>query len=235
MTGREPEVGPAETSSRAAVAVMRAITDSTGCDPLMLHLGSIAEASRMPLSAYAAGKVAARQEAAADARIATLTVPIVPRDRGARQDRPIRVLCRVSPRVARLPIPVADHQALARAIAMVLGYGPAAVGKQIVLAARLQQLGTVLGTGAVGGALGNIAARFLATAPTGWVLELRTRSLVRAALGKEVREHYAAATTPSTEQVGRGRSELLPRRNQDGLGNYWLTLADIEERKPGHV
>lgn len=234
VTGREPDAGQAERSSRAAVTVMRAVADATGGDPLMLHVGSIAEASTMPRSAYAAGKVAARQEAAADRRVAVLTVAIVPRAHGAKSDRSVRTLCWLSPSVARLPIPVTSGQTLARTLALVVGDGTA-VGKQMVLAACPQPLGQVLGTRVLAGSLGDVAARVLVAAPTSGILGGRARSLARAALGSAVIEHYAAAIPPTADLVAPVPGQLVTRRNDDGLGDWWLLSADIGEGQAAHV
>jgi hypothetical protein len=234
VTGREPDARPAEATSRAAVEVMRAIADATGDDPLMVHLGSIAEVRRPPLSAYAAGKITARRAANADGRVAVLTLAVVPRPFGTDTDRSLRLLCRLSPRIAAQPIPVTAAETFARTVATLLRDGGAA-GRQMVLAAVEQPLGTVLGTPTRAGALGDHAARALIATPTaGRVLGARALSLARAALGSTTIEHYTAAVPGGADLAGSAPGQLVARHN-DGLGAWWLLPAVITERWPAHA
>ena len=234
-TGREPETRQAETSSRAAVAVMGAVADALDGDPFTVHLGSIAEASRMPRSAYAAGKAAARQTATTDGRVAVLTVAIVPRERGTRADRAARTLCRLSPRIALLPIPVTNGDTLARTLALLL-HDRTAAGRQMVLVACPQPLGSVLGTRVLAGSLGDRAARALvASPPTRGMLGSRAVTLAQAALGSSVIEHYSAAVPHTGDLTVSTPGQLIARRNDDGLGDWWLVPADVTDRRATHV
>ncbi|MFC8796952.1 hypothetical protein ACFT2C_04420 [Promicromonospora sp. NPDC057138] len=231
VTGREPEARQAEASSRAGVEVMRAVTEAIGGEPLMVHLGSIGEASRPPLSAYVAGKIAARRAANADGRVTVLTVAIVPRAVGAKADRTLRMLCRLSPCIAAQPIPVTAGEIFAHTLASLLSDGTAA-GRHMVLAACEQPLGQVLGTRNRAGTLGDHTARALIAAPTaGKMLGGRAVSLAKAALGSTVIEHYAAAIPSSSYLAASTPGQLVARHNDDELGSWWLVPADIADRR----
>ncbi|WP_432943322.1 hypothetical protein ACQPXM_40660 [Kribbella sp. CA-253562] len=168
-----------------------------------VHLGSVAEWRSGPPSAYAAGKIAARQEAQRVGIDVVLTLGVVPRPAGDQRDAALRRLAGRAPSVGALELDVSTAEEAGAAVVRAVSYArDHSTPAEITLAGRSRAVAEVVGVEPVrhwySGALVSLLAKSPRTSNTGYA---RLVSLARAASGTGTVGHYRTAPVSSAEQV----------------------------------
>ncbi|HEY8523951.1 MAG TPA: hypothetical protein VIL48_03240 [Acidimicrobiales bacterium] len=224
-------VAPRERSRTRSEAVgtgsVRAVTAAAGANAgahvLTVHVGSVAELCPGRRSAYASGKAAARAEALRLSVAVVLTVGVVPRRSGGRDDRLMRLIAGSAPGIAALPIATSTAEHVGEAIAFLVdtarsqvAYGPATT--EVVLAGSVRRLGDVLAVDPRRWSWPRWALGLLSRTPAfGQPGLSRAASWARLAAGRPERNHYlttASSVVPAPVwrllQAGQDRLLLVP-------------------------
>jgi hypothetical protein len=168
-----------------------------------VHLGSVGEWRSGPPSAYAAGKIAAREEARRLGIDVVLTLGVVPRPVGDRRDAALRRLAGLAPSVGGMELDVSTAEEAGAAVVRAVSYARDHSGSaQITLAGKSRTVADVLGVVPVrrwySSALVTLMAKSPRTSNTGYG---RLVSFARAASGTGTVAHYRTAPLCSAEQV----------------------------------
>lgn len=148
VAGRQRSADEATAVGVGAVRAAAALVESAGATS-SIHLGSVSEFGPGRLSAYAAGKRAARAEARGLRFTMVLTVGVVPRTAGDRHDAALRWFAIRIPSIAARLVDVSTPEEVGAAVAQgvqvdwrKVGY---AVPAEVTLAGTPQTLGEVVG------------------------------------------------------------------------------------------
>lgn len=222
---RAKEVGAAGVRAAAAAAALSPGT-------ILLHLGSVSEQRAGRHSAYAQGKIAARDEARRLQISGILTVGVVPRAPGHPSDAQLRRLAERIPQMAALPLDVSSPEQVARGTEALLRGGWRPTGEptpptEITLAGSRRTLGEVLGCvpppkprPRLGTALNALLARLPTTTHT---TAGRLTTFARLAAGRS-ESHYDTVQPEHCEPI----ADLTPHCRlvrQPGTAKIWL-VAD---------
>jgi hypothetical protein len=203
VAGRDRDRTRSEAVGVGAVrALIAAAEAGVGPDVLTVHVGSVAELRPGRLTSYAAGKAAARWEARRRSVMVLLTVGVVPRRAGGREERLMRAVGRSIPEIAALPIAASTAEQVGQAVAYVVDTMRSqltcrSATTEVVLAGSVRSLGDALGVSSRRRSWSRSAfwllARMRASRQSGLS---RVASWARLAAGREELNHYLTTASP---------------------------------------
>jgi len=150
VASRHPSPAVSRQVGAASIRCLAAL-GRLAAAPVTIHVGSVAEYRAGHRSAYALGKIAARDEARSRAVTAILTVGVVPRPPGDPRDRYLRWSASRLPDLADLPIDVSAPAEVGDALASLVNAGwyagLSAAPAELTLAGNRRALGQIVGLG----------------------------------------------------------------------------------------
>ena len=209
VAGREHTPDEAASTGRAAIRTAAALCATAG-DAAGVHVGSIAEQQPGQLTAYAAGKVAARAEAKACRLGVVLTLGVVPRPAGDPADASLRRAAGLVPAIGAVTLDTSTAEQVGQAIVRVVGFDwrslRIAPPAEVTLSGRTRTLADVLMVRPAPRWYSPLLYRALLLAPkAGNARRARVISFARRA-GRTGSGHYdtapAAAATPVADVGG---------------------------------